>query len=277
MIGRTCIGVCGGIAPGRPRRRPPGLAGQSPPSGCADSFLRRPTFAVEEAGELDWVNRIPSMHTLARPPVREARLKRQAGIRAFTLIELLTVIAIIALLAAITFGVIKGVNERAAIGQARAELASLSQALEAYKLQYGDYPRTGLGAVAPSTSTTLAATHTQALLFNALVGKLGPKLSNSTEVAASAMNGKSFVELSKFSLENANLPSTTTTAAVLNCFLDPWGRRYMYYYDSTTAGWRLPSYVLFSVGPTSTYTAPTATDGKYSDANNLDNIYANRN
>ena len=217
------------------------------------------------------------MHTLARYPVREARLNRQAGKRAFTLIELLTVIGIIAILAAITFGVIKGVNERAAIGQAKTEMAVLAQALEAYKLQYGDYPRTGLGAVVPSTSTALAATHTQALLFNALVGKLGPKLSNATEITASAINGKKFVELSKLSLETTNLPDTTSTTAVLNCFLDPWGRRYMYYYDSTSAGWRLPSYILFSVGPDATFTAPSATDAKYSDINNTDSIYAKRN
>ena len=111
------------------------------------------------------MSRIPPMHTLARPPVREARLKRKAALRAFTLIELLTVIAIIAILAAITFGVIKGVNERAAISQAKAELSSIAQALEAYKLQYGDYPQAG-SSVASPTATTVANTNTQYILLN---------------------------------------------------------------------------------------------------------------
>ncbi|MET0261690.1 MAG: prepilin-type N-terminal cleavage/methylation domain-containing protein, partial [Rariglobus sp.] len=98
----------------------------------------------------------------------EARLNRQAGNRAFTLIELLTVIAIIAILAAITFGVVKGVNERAAIGQAKAELASLAQALEAYKLQYGDYPQAGSQFDAV-TAATIVSGKSQYILFNALV------------------------------------------------------------------------------------------------------------
>ncbi|CAM2776709.1 prepilin-type N-terminal cleavage/methylation domain-containing protein [Rariglobus hedericola] len=217
------------------------------------------------------------MHTLARIPAREARLNRQTGNRAFTLIELLTVIGIIAILAAITFGVVKGVNERAAIGQAKTELAVLSQALEAYKKQYGDYPQTGLVAVGPNTTTALAATHTQALLFNALAGKLGPKLGSAAEITNSAINSKSFVELSRFSLETTTLPSVNNATAALNSFLDPWGRRYMYYYNSAAAGWRHPGYILFSVGPNADYQAPTNTVNNYTHANNLDSIYANKN
>lgn len=225
--------------------------------------------------------RIPLMHTLARPPVREAGLTRQAGARGFTLIELLTVIAIIAILAAITFGVVKGVNERAAIGQAKTELAILAQALEAYKKQYGDYPRTGIASVAPAaTSTGLAAANSQALLFNALVGKLGPKLGSATEITSSAMNGKSFVELSRMSMEKTALPTTNTTDPVLNCFLDPWGRRYMYYYraaaTTTASGWLHPAYILYSVGPDGLNTPPTNTATNVTSANNLDNIYANK-
>jgi prepilin-type N-terminal cleavage/methylation domain-containing protein len=216
------------------------------------------------------------MHTLARSPAREARLNRQAGNRAFTLIELLTVIGIIAILAAITFGVVKGVNERAAISQAKVELASLSQALESYKLQYGDYPRTGLSAGSQNTSTALAASNTTALLFNALNGKLGPKLGSSAEITNSAINGKRFVEVSKMTLETTNLPATTGTVSVLNSFLDPWGRRYLYYYRDSATGWTHPGYILYSVGPDGAHTAPTNSATNYGSANNADNIYANK-
>ncbi len=222
------------------------------------------------------------MPTLARYPVREPRLSaRQVGQRAFTLIELLTVISIIAILAAITFGVVKGVNERAAVGQAKAELASLAQALESYKLQYGDYPRSAGANVA--TSPTPTATDGPGVLFNALVGKLGPY--NWSAGSAAAINGKPFVELGRFSIQSSTaLPTAGNTTAVNNAFVDPWGRRYLYFYKTgTNAQWTKSGFILLSVGP-SVATSGTAgitvtTGGLYtvSDApNEADNIYANK-
>lgn len=211
------------------------------------------------------MSRIPPMHTLARPPVREARLKRKAALRAFTLIELLTVIAIIAILAAITFGVIKGVNERAAIGQAKAELSSLALALESYKGQYGDYPRSGTSAALESTAS---ATNQAGKFFNALLGKLGP--------TGAAIDRKAFVDVSKLNLSSATaLPKPGNTTSVDNAFIDPWGRFYIYAYG---VGWT--TYRLLSVGPdgkmgdtfsaTGVVTPGTAANG------GADNIYANQ-
>jgi prepilin-type N-terminal cleavage/methylation domain-containing protein len=202
------------------------------------------------------------MHTLARPPVREARLNGQARLRAFTLIELLMVIGIIAILAAITFGVVKGANERAAIGQAKAELASLAQSLESYKMQYGDYPQTADAAT----------------FLQSLIGKKGP--------GGATMTGKVFIELTKFSLSTTGGDPFTTTTLYL---VDPWGRQYNYYYKPTTA-WTAPSYVLMCVGPdgylygtsaaSAVYTSLYSTAGVIkSDAatnsGSVDNIYAN--
>lgn len=217
------------------------------------------------------------MHTLARCPVRERSrnpLQQREPQRAFTLIELLTVIAIIAILAAITFGVVRGVNERAAISQAKAELAVMTQALEAYKKQYGDYPQAGINVASPLTSSSLAVTHTQYYLFNALAGKLGPKLD--------AYAGKRFVDLARFSLETENLPATTGTARVSNSFLDPWGRRYVYYYKASgAAAWtQNSSYILLSAGPDGAtgITSVNATTGVMTVGTasaEADNIYAN--
>jgi len=203
--------------------------------------------------------------------VRDAR-------RAFTLIELLTVIAIIGILAGITFGVARGVQERSAIQQARTELATLSTALENYKRQYGDYPQTGALTTAGVESSpflgSIAATSSQAALFNALGGKIGPKLANFA-------NGKVFVELAKFRLETADLPILTNDTVVANAFLDPWGRRYIYAYRNAGAPgtWTAPSFALFSVGPDGKVKAgdPTNTGAiDYAHVDNLDNIYSNR-
>jgi len=223
------------------------------------------------------------MHTLARPPVREAHLKDQARLRAFTLIELLTVIGIIAILAAITFGVVKGVNERAAISQAKAELASFSQALEAYKLQYGDYPKSSGANVATASPAT--ATDGPGVLFNALVGKLGPH--NNATNSAAAISGRSFVEISRLATQStaaASLPVAGTAATLANAFVDPWGRRYLYYYKTgTSAQWTTPGYILLSVGPSVLSSGlpgiTILTNGTFTDSDATtapDNIYVNK-
>lgn len=198
--------------------------------------------------------------------------------RAFTLIELLTVMAIIGILAGITFGVFRGVKERSSIQQARTELAALSTALENYKRQYGDYPQTGaINTAGVESSPALGSIDTnwsQAALFNALGGKIGPKLANFS-------NGKVFVELAKFRLETANLPVLTNDTTVDNAFLDPWGRRYVYAYRSATVPgtWTAPSFALFSAGPDGKVKSgdPTNTGAiDYADVDNIDNIYSNR-
>ena len=60
----------------------------------------------------------------------------------FTLIELLMVIAVIMVLAGITFGISRGVQNAQARAQAKAELAVIAQALEGFKSAHGDYPWT---------------------------------------------------------------------------------------------------------------------------------------
>ena len=59
---------------------------------------------------------------------------------AFTLIELLTVISIIGVLAALLFPVLKGVKRQQFIRNAQAEMAQLETAIERYKATYGFYP-----------------------------------------------------------------------------------------------------------------------------------------
>ena len=72
-------------------------------------------------------------------------LRRPPG-SAFTLIELLTVITIIGILAGIVIGVGRRAGESGREARAKVELAAITTALESYKRQYGDYPRTNSGA-----------------------------------------------------------------------------------------------------------------------------------
>jgi prepilin-type N-terminal cleavage/methylation domain-containing protein len=215
--------------------------------------------------------------------------------RAFTLIELLTVIAIIVVLAGIAIGGIKGAKNRAAIARAKTELAALASALEDYKRYYGDYPQLGVGGgitqatVEPANLTAGPGRATvQARLFNCLTGVFGPRAFAATD----RQNGPSFLDTRKFTLEGTL--STTFQVPALNPpnhpfkteenvgLLDPWGRRYLYYYKTVAApaAWQAPGYVLYSVGPDGKQdTAPPVTGiltrAQLTTANNADNIYAN--
>jgi prepilin-type N-terminal cleavage/methylation domain-containing protein len=208
-------------------------------------------------------------------PMSFPLISRSRGVRrAFTLIELLTVIAIIGILAAITLGVVKGVENRAAISRCRTELATLAQALEAYRKQYGDYPQTGSSAVTiPVSAAAATASSVEGRLFNALLGKVGPKLD--------AIQGKQFIEASKFSLQTTNLPTAGNTTSVANAFMDPWGRMYLYYYRTAAAAtWTQPAFILLSAGPDGnlgiTVNSATGVIAETDNSQAADNLYTNR-
>jgi general secretion pathway protein G len=56
------------------------------------------------------------------------------------LIELLIVVAVIAVLAGLTLAALGGANQKAARDRTKAEIAAMANALEAYKSQNGVYP-----------------------------------------------------------------------------------------------------------------------------------------
>lgn len=208
---------------------------------------------------------------------------------AFTLLELLAVMAILVILSGFAFGLVRGANQRAKLARVRAELSHLAQALEEYKRYYGDYPQTGPSAGQSHRVTGTSGpgqTTAQARLFNALVGVYGP--ANFT----ARLNGPILVQVSKLVTEVAVSPTTfavptgtpPTKTPTGNAFLDPWGNRYMYFYrvaGSRPTTWTPPSYVLFSCGPDGASTAMPSAAGIYSGqlqttGDNADNIYADK-
>ena len=232
------------------------------------------------------------------PPRREPRTT------AFTLIELLTVISVLALLATITVGTLQAAKQRAFTARAKAEMAILAEALEAYKRHYGDYPQTGPSA-ARSQIVTLGATGlsvgpglatAQALLFNSLTGVYGP-----SGTIGGRINGPMFVDVQKLRIEvdlvaaTFGVPTGSPPAkpAVNNAFLDPWGNRYLYFYKRGAAPpapgrpappaqpWSAPAYVLYSTGPDGLSTTLPGANGAFTantqtTGDNADNIYADK-
>ncbi len=101
--------------------------------------------------------------------------------------------------------------------RARAELEALSCALDRYRIETGDYPRTASAAA----------------LLQSLIGRRGP-LGNHVALP-------SFLDLSRFQVSRD--PFTDAGAELL----DPWGNAYRYAFRAEAA-WTNPRYVLYSLG-----------------------------
>jgi prepilin-type N-terminal cleavage/methylation domain-containing protein len=170
---------------------------------------------------------------------------------AFTLLELLAVIAIVAALAGIVLGVGRRARETGKTARAKAELAAISAALESYRLAYGEFPQTD----------------DEARLLQSLIGKLGP--------TNTAITGRPLLEAARFTTTRSLDPFSDTSAVLI----DPWGQAYLYAYKVPPSGWTNPCYVLYSLGPDGRDSAALLLGG-FSDQvpqANADNIYANRN
>ncbi len=168
---------------------------------------------------------------------------------AFTLLEVLVVITLLAILTGIVISIGRRASESGKVARAKAELATLAAALETYRRVYGDYPRTAEGAK----------------LVQALVGRKGPTDQDIT--------GRSLLEVVRFTFA-ASADPISDPAAVL---VDPWGQPYVYAYRTMTP-WNNSSYVLYSVGPDGSDFSRLLAGG-FPDASNpanLDNIHANR-
>ncbi len=222
---------------------------------------------------------------------------------AFTLIELLTVIAVLAILSTIAVGAIRGAKERSNIARARADLAALVAALEEFKRIYGDYPQLGEFGQAPVTPTGISATlpngagpgvnTAQAKLFNCLTGVFGARAFGN----GNRLNGPNLLPpvlsdtrhldgnlTNTFLVPTANPPNPPAKTEQNVSLLDPWGRRYLYYYKNARAPnqWQATGYVLYSAGArvaaNGTQTPPlTPTTGLLlatQTAETADNLYA---
>lgn len=178
------------------------------------------------------------------------RFESGAGVRrtpAFTLLELLAVVALVAVLAAIVTGAAGGLAESARIARARAELAALAVALEDYRRDFGDYPRTDDPAV----------------LRTSLLGRLDPAGRTIPALSAGQLAG----------FATGPVPGGSAVA-----LLDPWQQPYRYAYRTPAAGWDHSRFILFSGGPDGRSASGLLAGGYYNPApsENADDIVAGR-
>jgi general secretion pathway protein G len=186
---------------------------------------------------------------LSSSSAQQTRPEVGFNLRAFTLLEMLTVMAIIAVLAGLIIGVGRRASETGRIARAKAELAVLAAALETYQRTFGDCPQTDDAAQ----------------LLQSLIGKRDPR---NTLIAA-----RSLLETAKFTTADSRDPLVDPSALLV----DPWGRPYRYAYK-TQAPWSNASYVLYSVGPDGGDSGALLAGGFIDPVppENADNIYANR-
>ena len=180
---------------------------------------------------------------LYNPPHLYSLSKRQQG---FTLIELLMVIAVILILAGITFGISRGVQNAQARTKAKAELATISQAIEQFKSRYGDYPwHQGGGG---------DSTDNNKMLLYALTGRMvladPSPTDNTTEIEAIEITDEAQIDKNPKFLDDSKF-STTKTGQLTTNLLDPWGNPYVYRYkgDNSPDDWDVFGYHLYSTGP----------------------------
>lgn len=130
------------------------------------------------------------------------------------MLEVLVVIAAVAVIASIVLAAGNGSHERARISRARAELAIIAKGLEDYRAAHGDYPQ-----VLPGLSPESA-------LWAALSG------------SATARSRVDRHLLSEAEVAGERL------------WIDPWGTPYVYRYRGPAAPeWVRQGYVLLSLGP----------------------------
>jgi len=173
----------------------------------------------------------------------------------FTLIELMAVITIIVILAGLVVGGMGFVNERQAKEKAKVQLALLTAALEAYKLDFGTYPPTGDRPKGDTTS---------AILFKALYWDSD----NDGSVVGADEDQK--IYLSQLDPTANKQGWTTGTPGNNTKITDPWGNEYRYRTAVNSSGnpntsTQNPDFDLWSVGKDADTNPTTASDKKNRD------------
>ncbi len=105
---------------------------------------------------------------------------------AFTLVELLVVISIIAVLVGFTLAALRGAKEKAFLDTARAEISAIANAVEQYKMVNDSYPPPGSNNTVPfaSGSNSIRPFYSAARFKTNAVGQLADPYGNAYKYEA---------------------------------------------------------------------------------------------
>lgn len=153
------------------------------------------------------------------------KINNRKGLAAFTLIELMAVITIIIILAGLVVGGLGYVNERQNREKGKVQIASLSNALEQYKLEMGAYPattnsETGLKAAAKNIAVTAPGDKTVSSLWK-LLFKNGVDDNTTIYLAELSIKSKQGWIVAEGTPPKDSEPTDAN-------ILDPWGNAYRY-------------------------------------------------
>ena len=188
-------------------------------------------------------------------------LRSSLGKRGFSLLEILGALAVIVVITTMLALGVRGLLPLSKSKRAHTEIVHIQQALEAYKLSFGEYPKdVKVGGGSPSM---------EEILFNALAGRMAP---DGTLGNFPLLLDRSVLE---FSSNAFPIAGETPPQWKANAILDPWGNPFRYRYDPEDSSWENYNYVLFSAGPDARY-SPVSVEGQPNadHADNGDNIYA---
>lgn len=146
----------------------------------------------------------------------------KTSLRAFTLVEMLVVMAIIGILAGLVLGGAGFAQKKAARDRAKSEIQAMEAALEGYKSDNAIYPRTAVTDALDATKTTSPSSYKAASLelYKALSGD--ENLDRSLSQAEKDNGGKSYMELKPGQLTPKDVKKP------VEALVDPFGNPYGY-------------------------------------------------
>jgi prepilin-type N-terminal cleavage/methylation domain-containing protein len=177
---------------------------------------------------------------------------RRAG---FTLVELLVVIAVIAILATISFGLFKAANDGRNKSKSKGEVQAIAMATQSYRKTYGDFPACLSGRPERFRRDLLDQLVGRRVLRVTTPGSMPTLLAFDSASLPGGTNRQMRSFLSQGDVttnDDAQLTADDWRGDNAACreFVDAWGNAYDYRYRVLTparfAEWKSPNYLLVS-------------------------------
>lgn len=175
---------------------------------------------------------------------------RSSSRRAFTLIELMVVVAIMAILAGLVFGAMQGMGQNAKRKKAGVQIAALELGLEMFRQEYGDFP---ISAADPE----IDAEEGSSVLYQALSGDGNDRLqlTGTPQPSRGEIGSSHKALMEQLDAKRDPFKMVMQRSESIYYVSDPWGQPYRYVCHQNKSdrqsGQRNPaSYDLFTHGQT---------------------------